>query len=155
MIEHSPHPSPYLLVVEDSDEDFEAFEWVLHRHCALEVPFQRCTDGEDALDFLLRRGDHRHSDITTQPSVILLDLNLPGTDGRELLAEIKQDDQLKDIPVVIFTTSSSPRDVEFCYRHDIHSYMVKPLKTESLKQTLITFFDYWFNTVLLPEPTSC
>jgi CheY-like chemotaxis protein len=82
--------------------------------------------------------------------LIVLDLNLPGTDGREVLAELKQDKNLKTIPVVIFTTSSNPKDVEGCYQYGVNGYLIKPMDTQRLRQLVQIFLDYWFEAVTLP-----
>lgn len=139
-----------LLVVEDSDEDFEAFGRFI-RKSAISNPVYRCIDGEDALDFLYRQGDYQDIEQAPRPSIILLDLNLPGTDGREVLEQIKQDEELKTIPVVVFTTSSNPRDIEACYRFGVNSYILKPMDVQKSKQAMQSIVDYWLNTVVLPE----
>ena len=147
--DHSPPPS--LLVIEDSDEDFEALRRILQRHCAIDIELQRCIDGDDALDFLYRTGRYKEHSSIKLPNVILLDLNLPGTDGREFLYEIKQDETLKLIPVVVLTSSSSPRDIQTCYRYGVNSYLLKPMDTERFKASINSFATYWFTTVLLPN----
>lgn len=76
---------------------------------------------------------------------------MPGTDGRELLEQIKQDQNLKDIPVIVFTTSSNPRDIEVCYRNSVASYILKPIDVNKLKQTLQNFLTYWLDIVVLPD----
>ncbi len=143
-------PYPTLLVVEDSDEDFATLGRIITKDCNVDVPIVRCTDGDDALDFLHRTGSY-NGDQTKPPSIILLDLNLPGTDGREVLAEIKQDDELKKIPVVIFTTSSNPKDIDVCYRYGANSYILKPTGIEQLKTSVKQFIDYWFEATVLPD----
>ena len=80
----------------------------------------------------------------------MLDLNLPGTDGRQVLQKIKQDENMKLIPVVIFTTSNNPKDIEACYRQGVNSYMVKPMDFNRLKHSIQILIDYWFNTMILP-----
>ncbi len=85
------------------------------------------------------------------PSLILLDLNLPGTDGREVLEEIKQDEKLKIIPVIVFTTSSNPKDIESCYRFGVNSYVLKPINIDKSKEVMQSIVDYWFNIAVLPE----
>ncbi len=139
-----------LLVIEDSDEDFEALGRIL-RNSSISNPIYRCTDGDDALDFLYQTGDYTGSANTPRPAIILLDLNLPGTDGREVLEQIKQDDKLKIIPVVVFTTSSNPKDVEVCYRYGVNGYIVKPINIHKLMRTIQIVIDYWFEAVLLPD----
>ncbi|MEM1251887.1 MAG: response regulator [Cyanobacteria bacterium P01_H01_bin.21] len=142
---------PTLLVVEDSDEDFEALNRIMRKNCQFEVPTMRCVDGDDALDFLYREGSYADHPLAEMPGLILLDLNLPGTDGREVLSQIKQDDQLKTIPVVVMTTSSNPKDIEACYRSGVNSYMLKPTNIEQLKMSIQLFIDYWYKVAVLPE----
>lgn len=138
-----------LLIIEDSDEDFAALTRMINQ-AKISNPVYRCEDGEEALEFLYRQGEYEDETLSPRPSLIVLDLNLPGTDGREILAELKQNQDLKTIPVVIFSTSSNPRDVDACYRYGISGYLVKPMNTERLNQLVKTFLDYWFKTVELP-----
>ena len=139
-----------LLMIEDSDEDFEAFGRLI-RKSAVANPIYRCTDGDEALDFLYHSGDYVDSRKAPRPSIILLDLNLPGTDGREVLEQIKQDEALKTIPVVVFTTSSNPKDIESCYQKGVNGYIIKPIDVAKLRRTLQILIDYWFEAVVLPE----
>jgi CheY-like chemotaxis protein len=144
-------PSHQLLVVEDSDEDYETTRRTLKKIGA-SVMISRCVDGDDALDRLFRRGIYAISDAMPLPSLILLDLNLPATDGREVLERIKRDEMLKSIPVVVLTTSSNPKDVEVCYRNGANSYMLKPVNLQQFTHQLKLMYEFWFNAVLLPEP---
>jgi CheY-like chemotaxis protein len=139
-----------LLVIEDSDEDFAALIRTINK-AQISNPVYRCEDGEEALEFLYREGEYEDESLSPRPSLIVLDLNLPGTDGREVLAELKQNQDLKTIPIVIFSTSSNPKDVDACYRQGISGYLVKPMNTERLNQLVQTFLDYWFKTVELPS----
>ena len=139
-----------LLIIEDSDEDYAALERIIAK-AKVSHPIYRCEDGEEALDFLYREGDYTDETLAPRPSLIVLDLNLPGTDGREVLAEIKQDASLKTIPVVIFSTSSNPKDINACYRYGISGYLVKPMDINRLDRLVQTFLDYWFQTVELPS----
>ena len=104
-----------VLVVEDSNEDFKMLQRLMRR-MAVQNPIHRCIDGDDVLDYLYHQGIYADSKIAPRPSVILLDLNLPGTDGRDVLEKLKQSPTFREIPIVIFTTSSNPEDVELCYR---------------------------------------
>ena len=139
-----------LLVIEDSDEDFEAFGRIM-RKSSVRNPIYRCIDGDDALDFLYHTGEYIDLAKAPRPSIILLDLNLPGTDGREVLEQLKQDDEFKSIPVVVFTTSSNPKDIEVCYQYGVNGYILKPIDVNKLTRTLQVFIDYWFEAVLLPD----
>lgn len=140
---------PLLLVIEDSNEDFEAFQRYVRRS-PLTIPLYHCVDGDDALAFLDRTGRYSDPQSAPRPGLILLDLNLPGTDGREVLRKIKQDEILKVIPVVVFTTSNNPKDIEACYRQGVNSYIVKPIDFNRLKHSIQILIDYWFDTTVLP-----
>lgn len=142
---------PYLLIVEDSDEDFESLRRVLGKSCNLSIPITRCYDGEDALDFLHREGVYADKAKEPLPNLVLLDLNLPGTDGREVLNDIKQDDKLKIIPIVVLTTSSDPKDVETCYRYGANSYLLKQMRIDQLKHSVCLCMDYWMKVAVLPD----
>ncbi len=141
---------PPLLIIEDSDEDFAALARMITK-AQIPNPIYRCEDGEEALDFLYREGEYQDESLSPRPSLIVLDLNLPGTDGREILAQLKQDRDLHTIPVVIFSTSSNPKDVDACYRQGISGYIVKPMDTQRLNQLVQTFLDYWLKAVELPS----
>jgi len=143
-------PGQPILLVEDSPEDYEATVRAFKRS-GLKNPIYRCEDGENALDFLHRRGPYADPERSPRPGVILLDLNLPGTDGREVLTEIKQDDQLKQIPVIVLTTSNDARDVESCYQAGANSYIQKPVDTEGFVRAIERLNGYWFEVVVLPQ----
>jgi CheY-like chemotaxis protein len=140
-------PSQPILLVEDSPEDFETTQRAFRRS-GLKNPIFRCADGDEALDFLFRRGRHAGA---PQPGVILLDLNLPGTDGREVLSEIKADPELKQIPVIVLTTSSDDRDVAACYKAGANSYIQKPVDLDGFMRAIERLNDYWFEVVILPK----
>ncbi|QEL15576.1 response regulator [Limnoglobus roseus] len=137
-----------ILLVEDSDADSEATVRALGR-CVGSPAVYRCADGDSALTFL--RQLDRVDGLASRPAVILLDLNLPGTDGREVLEQIKADDALKHIPVVILTTSAASADVAFCYRHGASGYIVKPVDLAKFAARVQQFHAYWFEAV---EPST-
>jgi CheY-like chemotaxis protein len=141
---------PLLLVIEDSNEDFEAFQRFL-RQSSLAIPVYRCLNGDQALAFLYHTDRYTDPESAPRPGLILLDLNLPGTDGREVLRQIKQDDALKSVPVVIFTTSNNPKDIEACYRQGVNGYMIKPMDFKLLKRSIQTLLDFWFDVAILPR----
>jgi len=141
---------PPMLIVEDSNEDFESFRRYLRRS-PLQIPIYRCTNGEQALAFLYHTGNYTNSQSAPRPGLIILDLNLPGTDGREVLRRVKQDESLKKIPIVVFTTSDNPRDIEDCYQFGVNSYIVKPINIEQLKRDIQVIIDYWFDVTTLSE----
>ncbi len=144
---------PPLLIVEDSNEDFEAFQRFL-RQSPLAIPVYRCLNGDQALAFLHHTDCYTDPESAPRPGLILLDLNLPGNDGRELLCRIKQDDDLKSVPIVIFTTSNNPKDIEACYRQGVNGYIIKPMDFGLLKRSIHTLLEYWFDITVLPINSS-
>jgi len=143
-------PGPGILLVDDSHEDVEVIGRVL-KMAGWSCPFHHCWTGDEALDFLRRRGPHASSPPPFRPGVILLDLNLPGSDGRDVLHEIKSDPALKTIPVVVLTTSRDERDVSWCYQAGANSYVQKPVCLEDMVRAIRVVLEYWFHTVLLPN----
>ena len=143
-----PKDSLPLLLVEDSPEDrfacIRAF-----KKCGMLNPIYACVDGDDALNFLYRRGKYADGVNAPRPGVILLDLNLPGTDGRQVLAEIKRDESLKTIPVVILSTSTDARDIGGSYQAGASSYVRKPVSVPDFMQTIQRFKEWWFEVVIL------
>jgi CheY-like chemotaxis protein len=107
-------------------------------------------DGDQAMAFLRKEGEH-HSSL--RPDLILLDLNLPGKDGRQVLAEIKRDEDLCTIPVVILTSSAADEDLRYVYRTHANSYILKPINFEQLCQIINCLLEYWFRAVKLPSRT--
>ncbi|MCC5663278.1 response regulator [Nostoc sp. CHAB 5784] len=140
-----------LLVVEDSNEDFRMLQRLMRR-MSVQNPIHRCTNGDEVLDFLYQLGSEalRNSKVALRPSVILLDLNLPGIDGRDILERLKQDKSFKEIPIVVFTTSSNPKDIELCYQKGANGYLVKPMDAQELKKTIQAFVDYWLEANMPP-----
>ena len=143
-------PNQPILLVEDSPEDYEATVRAFKRS-GLKNPIFRCDDGDNALDFLRHRGLYADPEKAPRPGVILLDLNLPGTDGREVLTEIKRDDQLKQIPVIVLTTSNDARDVDSCYQAGANSYIQKPVDMDGFLRAIERLKGYWFEVVVLPQ----
>ena len=140
-----------IMVVEDSPEDFEATLRGF-RSAGLKNDIIHCEDGDEALDYLHRRGCYGEPGSAPRPAVILLDLNLPGTDGHEVLADIKKDEDLCSIPVVVLTTSNDERDIAACYRAGANSYVRKPVQLESFLEAIRRLKDYWLEIAILPRP---
>ena len=139
-----------ILIVEDNPEDYEATVRGF-RSSGVANPIFRCEDGDQALDFLFHQGEYADSEKYPCPGIILLDLDLPGTDGREVLAEIKKTEGLKKIPGVVLTTSSDERDITQCYEDGANSYIIKPVDFSGLIQAIQRLKDYWFEIVVLPK----
>lgn len=107
-------------------------------------------DGEELMAYLRRQGNYISPDKSPRPQLILLDLNMPRKDGREALAEIKMDPRLRQIPIIIFTTSSGQKDIYHSYDLGASSFITKPVSFEGLVDTLRSLGQYWFDLVELP-----
>ncbi len=141
---------PFILMVEDNEDDYEATIRGFKKVC-LENPVYWCNCGKDALSFL--RHEAPYSDAPTQlPALILLDLNMPGIDGRRFLDIIKHDEALNTVPVVVLTTSIDKSDVNCCYRLGVSTYIQKPVSFEGLVDTTQCIKEYWFGIAVLPHP---
>jgi len=105
-------------------------------------------DGEEALDYLYKRSEYINA---SRPDIILLDLNMPKKTGQEVLAEIKNDPELKSIPVVVLTTSMAKEDMIKTYDLHANCYIQKPMNLEHFINIVHSIKDFWFNTVMLPD----
>ena len=137
-----------LLVVEDSDEDFDTVLQAAKK-AGLTNEVRRATTGDECLALLRGSGGP-----IVRPALVLLDLNLPGTDGREALCQIRADARLRGLTVVVLSTSANPRDVNSCYRLGANAYHVKPVRHQDHLRVLLDLFAYWLTRVTLPEPES-
>jgi len=135
--------SATLVVVEDSDEDFDTVVEAVNRS-EMSVDVRRATTGEAGLGLLRELAPDR-------PVVVLMDLNTPGTDGREALVILKSDPALKSVPVIVFSTSGNPKDVGFCYAAGANAYHVKPVRYPEHRQLVIDLVRYWIGRVALPS----
>jgi CheY-like chemotaxis protein len=145
MIESSHGP---VLLVEDSEEDVDTLREAL-RGTGLPHPLVQVDSGTECLALLGGDGGaERHTKL--RPALILMDLNSHGIDGREALSIIKSDLTLKEIPVVVLTTSSNPKDIDFCYRAGANAYHVKPVRHDAYRVQLGTLLNYWLGTAALP-----
>lgn len=109
-------------------------------------------NGEELMDYLHRSGRYAAPADAPRPGLILLDLNMPRKDGRTVLKEIKSDPDLRQIPVVVLTTSKADEDIYKSYDLGVNSYIVKPVTFEALVDILQTLEKYWFEIVELPKP---
>lgn len=138
--------SVQILLVEDSPEDIELTKEAMKTN-KLTTNMNIVTDGINALKFL--RKINGYENVPT-PDLILLDLNLPKKDGREVLAEIKADQGLKQIPVIVLTTSKAESDILACYNHHANCYITKPVDFDSFLETAKVIENFWFTIVKLP-----
>jgi CheY-like chemotaxis protein len=134
-----------ILIVEDSLPDYQSVLRVIRKK-GIENPVYHCKTGREALDFLYQQGSFTEQ-LAPRPTIVLLDLNLPETDGREVLRTVKNNDALKSIPIVVFTTSDSEKDIEESYRNGANSYITKPVDLDELYEVIASFKNYWFETV--------
>jgi CheY-like chemotaxis protein len=134
-----------ILLVEDSPTDVLLAKEAL-AYSKLINNLHTVPDGVAAMAFLRREGEHKDA---PRPGLILLDLNLPKKDGREVLAEIKSDEKLKRIPVVVLTTSKSEADVLEAYGQHANCYIVKPVDFEKFAEVVRSIENFWFAVVTL------
>ncbi len=138
------------ILMADDDED----DCMLIREALAESHLQNSinivTDGEELMDYLYHRGSYTDPKMAPRPGLILLDLNMPKKDGREALQEIKADPQLRQIPVVVMTTSKSEDDIGYTYSLGANSFIIKPVTFASLVEVMRTIEKYWLEIVELP-----
>lgn len=139
--------SIHILMVEDNDGDVLLTTEALNA-AKVRNNLSVVRDGVEAMDFLHRRGDFQNA---TRPDLILLDLNLPRRDGREVLADIKADSELRTIPVVILTSSKAEKDVVKMYDLHANCYIVKPVDFHSLLEVVKSIENFWLAVVKLPN----
>lgn len=135
-----------ILLVEDSEPDVELTTEAL-RDARVANDLHVARDGEEALAFL--RGESPH-DGAPRPDLVLLDLNLPRMDGREVLEAVKNDPELASIPVVVLTTSSAEADILRSYQLHANSYVTKPVRFEEFLTAIRSLEDFWLTVVRLP-----
>lgn len=135
-----------ILLVEDNPADVLLMQEALRDGKILNNLYV-ASNGDEALDFLYRKGAYQDA---PRPDLIMLDLNLPKKDGREVLAEIKNDPELKSIPVVVITTSKSEEDVFKSYNLHANCYITKPVRLSQFFQVVKDIEDFWFTLVKLP-----
>ena len=140
------HPIEILLV-EDNAGDVRLTIEAL-RESKVRNNLHVASDGVQAMDFLRQQGHYEHA---IRPDLVLLDLNLPRKDGREVLAEIKADPKLKTIPVVVLTTSRAERDVLQSYELQANCYITKPVDLEQFITVVRSIEDFWLTIVTLPH----
>jgi two-component system, chemotaxis family, response regulator Rcp1 len=136
-----------VLLVEDSPGDVRLTQEAF-RDSVLDIRLHVAIDGIEAMDFLSREGAHADA---PRPDLILLDLNLPKMDGREVLARIKQDEGLKTIPTVILTTSEAEKDIVTSYQLQANCYLSKPVALDAFENLVKSISDFWFTKVKLPH----
>ncbi len=138
-----------ILLVEDNVADVRLTEEIF-KEGGMSFNLQVARDGEQALAMLRREGEH--ADLT-MPDFVLLDLNLPRKDGREVLAEMKQDATLRRIPVMVLSTSNAPRDVLACYELHANAYITKPVDLDEFIELVEAISAFWLRFAEFPPKT--
>jgi len=136
-----------ILLVEDSESDIVLTQEVL-KEAKVINSLAVARDGEEALRRVRKEGGHRDD---PRPDLILLDLNLPRKDGREVLRELKEDRELRRIPVVVLTTSAEERDIVAAYDRHVNAYITKPVDIDQFVSVVRSIEDFWLSVVTLPD----
>jgi len=137
-----------ILLVEDNPSDVYLTEEAL-RSMGVTSRLHVAGDGVEAMAFLRREGMHAEA---PRPDLVLLDLNLPLKDGRRVLAEVKEDEALRRIPIIVLTTSNAPSDVVKCYDLHANCYIVKPVDFDEFETVIRAIEEFWFRYVTLASP---
>lgn len=143
-------PLTILMADDDGEDRMLTAEAFRESRIANELHFVE--DGVELIDYLRRRNGYSDRARFPLPGLILLDLNMPRMDGREAIREIKSDERLRSIPIVVLTTSEAEEDIVKTYDLGISSYITKPVTFEGLLKVVKALGDYWFELVELPRP---
>ncbi len=130
-----------ILIVEDNEDHSELLEFAINQ-TQYQTKLYVVTDGEQALQFVRNEGAYADA---PRPDCVFLDINLPRVDGRMVLAEIKGDESLKQIPVIMLTTSESPLDRTYCYEQQANAFLSKPLLLDEWRQLAEDTLSFWLN----------
>ena len=141
------HP---ILIAEDDEDDYLLTIEAL-KEAGVDTQIKWVKDGEELMDYLEPIGTAVKKTSPDFPSLILLDLNMPRKDGREVLDEIKKNDILRKIPVVVLTTSKAETDINHAYDLGVNSYIQKPVRFNEFVEVIKVLSHYWFQIVKLPE----
>jgi CheY-like chemotaxis protein len=141
-----------ILMADDDEDDRRAVAKAWKSSRAVN-PIDFVNDGEELMDYLHRRGQYSGTAASTRPGLILLDLNMPKKDGREALREIKADPELRQIPIIVLTTSKAEEDIYRTYDLGANSFITKPVTFTSLVELIHVIGKYWIEIVELPADT--
>ena len=145
---------PQILLVEDDLGDQEIARRALLRE-GFQADLRVVGDGAAALDYLFARGRFARPEAAPRPDLVLLDLNLPGVTGKEVLGTARSERSLRRTPFVVVTTSARPQDIVDCYELGCNAYVIKPLEADRFIAALREIYNFWFSCVALPEaPTA-
>src|SRR6267142_2476527 len=147
----NPNPRPVVILLTDDDEEDLQMTVEALRESRLGYDVRTTRDGEELMDYLLRRGMYADPSDAPTPGLILLDLNMPKKDGREALAEIKANPDLRQIPVIVLTTSKAEEVIFRTYDLGVSSFITKPVTFAGLVEAMRVLSQYWFEIVELPD----
>lgn len=133
-----------VMVDDDADDLFLAAEAI--DNIAAEIDFRALTNGAELLDYLNRQGPFAAPGAAPRPDLVLLDLNMPLMDGHTTLNVLREQDEFRDIPVIIFSTSTAPTDIRKSYLGGANTYIAKPQSFDALCETMRCLSNYWFDT---------
>jgi CheY-like chemotaxis protein len=143
--------TPHILLVEDNEDHAELIMRALGEHHDPAPRVTHVKDGVEALDCLFQRGAHADTDRCSRPDVVFLDLRLPRVDGLEVLRTIKTSPQLRELPVVVLTTSEADKDVAQAYENYANAYVVKPIDFDALDEMVRDAASFWLAWNRRPE----
>jgi len=141
---------PDIIIMAEDDADDRLLVKDALEECQWKADLRFVENGEELLDYLLRQGKYRRAEESPRPGLILLDLNMPRKDGREVLRDIRAHAELRRIPVVVLTTSKADTDIERVYELGANSFISKPIQFDGLVNVMRMLGQYWFKTVELP-----
>lgn len=142
---------PITILMADDDPDDRMMTKEAMDECHLKNDLRFVEDGEELMDYLNRRGKFEDPTTSPRPGMILLDLNMPKKDGREVLKEIRNDPKLKSIPIVVLTTSKSEEDIMRSYEEGANNFITKPVTFAGLVDTVKVLGQFYFEIVTLPN----
>ncbi len=138
-----------ILVADDDEEDRMLIQDAMEESKLLN-PLHFVVDGQEVMDYLLRKGKFVDAEKNPLPGIILLDLNMPKMDGRQVLKEIKSNPELRAIPIIVLTTSKAEEDILRTYDLGVNSYITKPVTFDALVDIVKNLGKYWFEIVSIP-----
>lgn len=146
----APVSTQPILIVEDSEDDFETTVRALKRSGKLSAPIFRCDSADDAINFLFHRGNYVDDVAAPRPGLVFLDLNMPGKSGKAVLEAVKGRPETRDIPIVVLTTSTDEKDIRDCYEKGANTYITKSVDLDHFVEVMRRVMEYWFEVAVLP-----
>jgi two-component system response regulator len=140
-----------ILIVEDSEDDYETTVRALKRGGASANPIFHCDCADDAIDFLLQRNGSANAKESPRPGFVLLDLNMPGKDGKAILRAVKGDPKTRNIPVIVLTTSTDENDFRECYALGANTCITKPVNLDRFFEVIQMVSQYWLDVANLSD----